>query len=321
LEKRNKFMKNPFVQYKRNVTSQWGEDGIIEEIFKRIGEKNKYCVEFGAGNGTELSNVWNLISRKKWNAILIEPNPVSFKMWQEIARPYGKTITLINAFVTLEKDQTLDDVLLKHGAPRDIDLLSIDIDSNDYHIFKSIEKIKPRLILLEHNPTIPAHVELFQKYNEETPFGSSLAANTKLAHEKGYKLVAATVTNGFYVRADEFSKLGIDEPQINDLFDDTAVAYVLSAYNGTLYLHSSQEAPSYTKLFNSHNVALTSHSIHTIVTGAGHNHSGFSETLAKDAKPIKILLDGKKNTTGIIRYMFAIASLTKTLWQKNKKQH
>lgn len=302
---RENSMKNYFIQYQHNVTSQWGEDGIIEEIFKRIGVKNSYCVEFGAGKGTELSNVWNLISNKKWKAVLIEPNPDSFKIWEDIAKPYDKAIVLINVFVTLEKGKTLEDILFSYHVPSDLDILSIDIDSNDYHIFKNIKKLKPRLILLEHNPTIPPPIELFQSYNEMPPFGSSLSANVKLAHEKGYKLATATITNGFYIREDEFSKLGIEEPRPEDVFDDEAVTWIFSAYNGTLYMYSRQEAPGYkyTRLFESCNIVLTRGSTHSIVTGVGYNQRDFSETLSKKAKPVKVLLDGKGNTTGLYGFI------------------
>ncbi len=296
-------MKNHFSQYKRNVTSQWGEDGIIEEIFMRIGETNKYCVEFGAGNGTELSNVWNLISNKGWRAALIEPDEPSFASWENIAKPFGNKITLIKKFVTLEKGQTLDDILMSHNAPHDLDLLSVDIDSNDYHIFKSINKLKPRLILVEHNPTIPPSVDIFQEYNEEQPFGSSFAANVRLAHEKGYKLVTATVTNGFYVREDLFSKLNIEEPRPEDVFDNEAVTHIFSAYNGTLYMHGKQEAPSYTRLFRSSDVALTKKSIHSLSMGAGYNHRIFSKTLSKNAKPIKVFFNGPQSVGSILGFL------------------
>jgi len=53
-------MNNDLAYYKKNVTSQWGEDGIIEEIFRRIGMGGKFCIEIGAWNGKYLSNTWNL---------------------------------------------------------------------------------------------------------------------------------------------------------------------------------------------------------------------------------------------------------------------
>ena len=62
-------------QFQRNIHSQFGEDGIIEEILNRIGQGctlDNWCVEFGAWDGIHLSNTCNLIKTKNYKAVLIE---------------------------------------------------------------------------------------------------------------------------------------------------------------------------------------------------------------------------------------------------------
>ena len=70
--------KTPFLQYSNNITSQFGEDGIIKEIFNRIGTKYKICVELGAWDGKHFSNTWNLWFNNEWHAILIEADKNKF---------------------------------------------------------------------------------------------------------------------------------------------------------------------------------------------------------------------------------------------------
>jgi hypothetical protein len=51
------------LKYGTNVTSQSGEDGILREVFARIGLKSRWCVEFGAWDGKKFSNTFDLALR------------------------------------------------------------------------------------------------------------------------------------------------------------------------------------------------------------------------------------------------------------------
>jgi hypothetical protein len=70
---------NWLLNWRSDVTSQIGQDGILEKVFSLIGDGKKFCVEFGAWDGKFLSNTWNLIVNKRWNGVLIEGNPEKFK--------------------------------------------------------------------------------------------------------------------------------------------------------------------------------------------------------------------------------------------------
>ena len=91
------------------------------------------------------------------------------------------------AYVSPEGENSLDVILKKVDYPKDIDMLSIDIDGDDYYIFENLIEYNPRIILVEYNPTIPPGVEIIQKKGEY--FGSSALSLLNLAHKKGYKLV------------------------------------------------------------------------------------------------------------------------------------
>ena len=87
-------------RHRNNIKSQFGEDGIIDQIFKIIpeNEQNHWSCEFGAWDGKHCSNIFNLIKNKGWTGILIEANKKKFSDLQETYRD-AKNAVLINEFV------------------------------------------------------------------------------------------------------------------------------------------------------------------------------------------------------------------------------
>ncbi len=217
------------IKFKKDVTSQWGEDGIIEEIFNRIGTDSKICVEFGAWDGKYLSNTWNLWHEKDWSAILIESNKDRVENLKEDTKNFNK-VTTYCAFVKAEGENSLDNILGKLNIDKKIDLISIDIDSDEYYILQSLKKYLPRVLIVEYNPTIPPEFDIVQEPGEY--FGSSAKAITRLAKEKGYTLVAVTGTNCFYVANEEFPKLKINPPRLQDIFAYDHICYVITSFDG-----------------------------------------------------------------------------------------
>lgn len=133
-------------EFASNKYSQFGEDGIIQEIFKVIGTKSKLAVEFGAWDGFLYSNtaaLWTCDA--SWKAILIEGDSERYKELRRNTRAYN--VIPINAWVGISKEDCLEAILGNNGITQEIDLLSIDVDGNDYHIFNSLKKIRPRVIV------------------------------------------------------------------------------------------------------------------------------------------------------------------------------
>ena len=231
---------DPLSSFKKNVTSQWGEDGILEELFRRIGEGNKTCVEFGAWDGKHMSNTWRLWHDKNWAAVLIEGDQKRHLDLKVATETYPK-VTPYHAFVRKSGPDSLDEIFKKLNLQK-IDLVSIDIDGDDYYILESLA-IKPRVVIIEFNPTIPSFMSIVSKDGEY--FGSSAKAITELGEKKGYTLAAITETNCILVRNDEFVKLGVSPVSLEKEFPAKHITYLMSSYDGVAF---ASQTPPYSKM-------------------------------------------------------------------------
>ena len=219
----------------RNVTSISGEDGILEQIFTTIPPANRWCVEFGAWDGRRFSNTYHLMTDMGWSGVFIEADSAKF---QDLLATYrdNPRANCLNCFVTFEGANCLDNLLAQVGAPKDLDLLSIDIDGNDYHVWESLVIYTPRVVVIEFNQTIPNHVEFIQPRDMTVQQGNAPLSLVKLGRRKGYELVCVTEYNLIFVKADLLSVFAIadnslarlrppakDQPHIFQLFDGTFV--------------------------------------------------------------------------------------------------
>ena len=229
--------------FARNVTSQYGEDGIIEKVLETVGVNDKWCVEFGSWDGKACSNTFNLISEKGYSAVLIEGNRKRYKDLLKTFAGNDKVI-MINAFVGFNRENGLDTILRKTAIPAEFDLLSIDIDGNDYHVWKAIKDYKPKVVLIEFNPTIPNTVEFIQPPDPRLRQGSSLLSITKLANSKGYELVCVTKTNAIYVNADFFKLFGIKDNSVENMMtDESLITHIFCGYDGTVFIRGCGMIP------------------------------------------------------------------------------
>ena len=194
-------------KYEHQVFSQNGEDGIITEIFNRIGATNKYFVEFGVTDGLE-SNTLNLLY-KQWQGLWIEGNAEDTKKINTRFADFigDKKLTVKNQFITAAN---IESIFKDAGVPGDMDLLSVDIDYNTYHVWEAITNYKPRVVVVEYNSTFSPDMHFVVKYGADRTwdgtsyFGASLLALEQLGKSKGYNLVGCvfTGTNAFFVRED-----------------------------------------------------------------------------------------------------------------------
>jgi hypothetical protein len=224
-------------KYQKNITSQCGEDGVIEKIFEIIGASNKWCVEFGAWDGKHFSNTWSLINQHGWKAVLIEGDKGKFKELVENCANNTGVIT-VNKFVdTVDGSNSLDFILSKTSIPNDFDFLCIDIDGCDWHVWRLLKQYRPRLVVIEFNPTIPNHVSFVQDNDLTINHGSSLRAMIELGWEKGYELIATTLGNAFFTRKEDFGKFGIEDNSIESMHSlDKFESTFFQLYDGTVML-------------------------------------------------------------------------------------
>ena len=223
---------SPFKGFQRNITSQFGEDGIVGEIFSRITTNDKICVEFGAWDGIHCSNTWNLWHNNNWEAILIEADEKKFIELTGNTKNF-QNVKIVNKYVSSEGENRLDNILNKFRIPKDFDFLSIDIDGDDYFILESLKEFNPKLIVIEYNPTIPPQLSIIQKKGEY--FGSSALAIHELATKKGYKLIQVSDTNLFLIYEDYFPILKVDEQNLLEIFPMDYINYIFSSYDGDLF--------------------------------------------------------------------------------------
>jgi len=181
------------------VFSQNGEDGILHYIFSLIGTTNKTLVEMCAGDGAE-NNTTNLILNHGWNALLFEGNPFLVKKGAAFFAKHPDSRIwppkYVEAWITREN---VNQIISGNGVEGEIDLFSLDLDGNDYWIWKALTVIEPRVVILEYQDilgpdrsvTIPYDPKFQAEFGPHGPdyCGASLAAFVKLGKEKGYRLV------------------------------------------------------------------------------------------------------------------------------------
>ncbi len=222
------------LDYAKSVTSQYGEDGILEKIFELIGEGSKWCVEFGAWDGYTHSNTYNLIANKGWSSIQIEGNA---RRHEELVKRHGDNpkVHCVGGMVGLDpRKDSLEFHFGKTPMPQSFDLLSIDIDGNDWHIWKSVTKYRPRVVMIEFNPAASNEVVYVQDLDFEINQGSTLRAMVELGKQKKYELVCVTSSNAIFVVEEEFAKIGIADNSIDSMFYPSRSGSIFMLYDGTM---------------------------------------------------------------------------------------
>ena len=179
--------------------------------------QNKWVCEFGAHEPEIISNTWQLIHKQGWHAVLIEGYADYYNKLKTYYE-HNARVHCVNNMVSFEGEQKLDAILAQTPAPLDLDFMVIDIDGNDYHVWEAIEKYRARLVMIEFNASIPVDVSFKQPRDLSVNQGSSLKAMVELAATKGYKLIAVTSWNAFFVQDQYYSLFFKEEPQLEDMY-------------------------------------------------------------------------------------------------------
>jgi hypothetical protein len=193
--------------YGYKVYSQADEDGILAEIFRRIGATDHRFIEFGCGDGLE--NNTSYLALQGWRGLWIdslEHNEAAIrKRWTEAVT--SGQLSLQRAFITADN---INDLISANGFSGEIDLLSIDIDSNDYHVWEAISVVQPRVVCIEYNAKYPPPFRWVMPRDDSYVWdgtdrmGASLSALAELGERKGLALVGCDIigANAFFVRQD-----------------------------------------------------------------------------------------------------------------------
>lgn len=207
----------PLNKHEYKIFSQNGEDGILLWLISQVGAPTRSFVEFGIGSGRECNSA-NLVLNFGWHGLMMDGSKHNVKAarsffkylmpWLEFAK-----LDIRQAFVTREN---INDLIRSSTAAAHADLLSIDIDGNDYWVWEAITCIEPRIVVMEYNASFGAEKSVslpykadFDTYAEDGSglyHGASLAALVKLGREKGYRFVGCDSygVNAFFVK-EEFA--------------------------------------------------------------------------------------------------------------------
>ena len=189
--------------YRKNVYSQNGEDGVVGELVKRFELKTGWFCEFGAWDGQHGSNTFNLL-RNGWRGVMIEGRPRRYRKLARTAAKYPDRLITRCAYVTSEPGpESLDGLLSDTPIPTDFELLSIDIDGPDWHVWNSLTTYTPKIVIIEINSSYLPGVSAVHGESQ----GSSFSATVELGRRKGYQAVCHT-GNLFFVRDDLVDRLG-----------------------------------------------------------------------------------------------------------------
>ena len=169
----------------------------MQYILRQLPELDHWCVELGAWDGVYLSNTYYLISHAGYNAVLVEGDKNRFEaLTRNMLRWPG--VICINKFVGIGGPDSLDCILAETPIKENFDLLSIDIDGEDYHVWNCLNNYRPKVIIIEiglyYKPGIHKINEIGSNYVYGVS-GSSISSMTELAEHKGYKLICCIGCN------------------------------------------------------------------------------------------------------------------------------
>ena len=178
--------------YERRVYSQNGEDGIVDELFRRLGTSGGRFVEFGVGDGSECNTA--LLARERgWSGWMLENDPDACQRLAAAYAPFSRVRTACRNLTV----ENIDSTLAELGVPREFDLLSIDVDGNDYWLWRAAGRYQPHVVGIEYNAAYPPPVRCVMAYNPDhvwngtTYHGASIASVASLRARLDYALVGA----------------------------------------------------------------------------------------------------------------------------------
>jgi hypothetical protein len=196
--------------FESSLFSQNGEDGILRYLFSEIGFRSRLFLEFGFG--VIENNSLSLILKENFGGVFIDGYDLPVIEFNEAAQSFGLfNVVAINTFLTLEN---LEATIIGSNLPEEIDLLSIDIDGNDYWLWEGLNSLSPRVVVIEYNASLGPDLSLsvpydpefdrYQKHPSGFYYGASITALEKLGKKKGYRLIGCDSNgiNAFFVRED-----------------------------------------------------------------------------------------------------------------------
>lgn len=193
------------LRFQAQVCSQGHEDGIIHEIFRRIESSSRVFAEIGVGNGNE-NNTAFLLSQG-WNGFWVDGNPAFI---ETLAQRKDIPKSCLKYHVGFVYKENVAQIFENLGVPKELALLSLDIDQNTYYLWQALEAYQAQVVVVEYNAAVPADIDWKVNYEPQRVWsgtqnmGASLKAYENLGRRLGYSLVGCDFAgnNAFFVRND-----------------------------------------------------------------------------------------------------------------------
>ena len=202
---------NDLSEVEFQVFSQWGDDGIIQYLINKISIPHKTFIEFGVENYTE-SNTRFLILNNNWTGYVLDGSQENVDYIKNDGISWACELHATCAFIT--KDN-INELIAKVHFEKEVGILSVDIDGNDYWVWQAINSIQPVIVISEFNslfgnntnwtvPYDPAFVRS-EKHSSKLYYGASLRALVTLGKEKGYEFIGCNSkgNNAYFLRKDK----------------------------------------------------------------------------------------------------------------------
>ena len=236
------------IDYEFQVFSQWGEDGIISYLVNNVDIENNFFIEFGVENYLE-SNTRFLLKKFNWSGLIIDSSQKNIDYIKKDKIYWQHDINALCEFISREN---INKIFLENVSQKNIGLLSIDIDGNDYWVWKAITTIDPSIVVIEYNSilgssknyTVPysKNFERNKAHYSNLYYGASLPALVKLGKEKGYALVTCNSAgnNAFFVKKNLLNDK-VKELSIKEAFQERKFRESRDKNNKLTFLNSAEE--------------------------------------------------------------------------------
>lgn len=210
--------------YEHQTFSQNGEDGILREILRRMKKDKGWYVEIGSGDGLE--NNTRLLLETGWEGVWIDGSKGCCSLASKVNKKFvenGK-LKIRNSLVTAEN---INELLTEMEVPPHIDVLSLDVDLNTYHVWEKLEETSPSVAIIEYNGFFPADSDWVAEYDPNGwwdggfNMGSALKPLEELSRKKGYRLIGCDLSgaNAFFIREELAEVHFPTNPGTNQLFE------------------------------------------------------------------------------------------------------
>jgi len=214
--------------FRGNLYSQNGEDGIIEKLLSILKIDTGYFVEFGAWDGKHWSNTYRLYE-KGWKGCLIESEVDRFRaLCNNIP---DDNVLKVNSRVAESGENSLDEILKRNGIGN-VDFLSIDIDSDDLRVWEAVKSVDPPVVVIEYNSVIPFDTRYVNPIGKM--HGNSALSIVESAQDRGYSLVEGTDTNLIFVKEDLIGSTDAIRKSLQEIMDQTYQLRYFFGHDGTL---------------------------------------------------------------------------------------